>query len=262
MQKYSKRDLIGIFLRCACAMGIFVFAILNYDRLSTIDVAAMTASMGSDARKSAAILGVYALKSVVFVVPASLIYVAVGGIFDHLPAVALNLAGIFLELTLTFFLGKLLGRKVVVAILSRSEKGKKLLEKDIGIKPLTILGIRAVPAFPIDLVSLLYGVTGCGYFRYILFSFLGVSWRVILFTIVGNDVFKFIPMDKIVLIATCLIPVGVVVYLIKKFALPRKKARPASETDAPGPDPEPDAPPSPDAPRNAPQSGPGSEKRE
>ena len=87
-----------------------------------------------------------------------------------------------------------------------------------------ILGIRAVPAFPIDLVSLLYGVTGCGYFKYILFSFLGVSWRVVLFTIIGNDVFRFIPIDKIILIATCLIPVGVIAYLLKKFVFSEKKA--------------------------------------
>ena len=223
MSKFTKRELAGIFLRCAIAMAIFTVAILNYDRLSTIDVTALTQRLGTEGQKSAAVLGVYALKSVVFVVPASLIYVAVGGIFSHWKAVALNLAGIFLELTLTFLLGKLLGRKTVTTILSKSEKGQKLLEKDLGTKPLMILGIRAVPAFPIDLVSLLYGVTGCGYFRYILFSFLGVSWRVVLFTVIGNDVFKFIPMDKIILIATCLIPVGVIAYLIKKFAFSKKK---------------------------------------
>ncbi|MBQ6164075.1 MAG: TVP38/TMEM64 family protein [Clostridia bacterium] len=223
MNKFSKRELAGIFIRCGIAMIIFVIAVLNYDRLSTLDVTSLTQRLGSDAQKSVAVLGIYALKSVVFVVPASLIYVAVGGIFSHVWAVVLNLAGIFLELSLTFFLGKILGRKTVTTILSKSEKGRKLLEKDLGTKPLMILGIRAVPAFPIDLVSLLYGVTGCGYFKYILFSFLGVSWRVILFTIIGNDVFKFIPMDKIILIATCMIPVGVVVYLVKKFAFSKKQ---------------------------------------
>ncbi len=223
MSKFSKRELAGIFIRCAIAMAIFTVAILNYDRLSTIDVTHLTKELGTDTQKSAAVLGIYALKAVVFVVPASLVYVAVGGIFPHLWAVLLNLAGIFLELTITFFLGKLLGRKTVTTILSKSEKGRRLLEKDVGTKPVMILGIRAVPAFPIDLVSLLYGITGIGYFKYILFSFLGVSWRVILFTIIGNDLFKFIPMDKIILIATCMIPVGVVIYLIRKFAFPKKE---------------------------------------
>lgn len=232
MSRFTKRELAGIFIRCGIAMAIFVAVLLNYDRLSTLDVGALTAHLGTDAQKSAAVLGIYALKSVVFVVPASLIYVAVGGIFSHGWAIALNLAGLFIELTLTFALGKLLGRKTVTTILSKSEKGRKLLEKDLGTKPLMILGIRAVPAFPIDLVSLLYGVTGCGYFKYILFSFLGVSWRVVLFTIIGNDIFKFIPMDKIILAVTCMIPVGVVVYLVKKFR--SKKEIPAPDTEEPG----------------------------
>ena len=81
-----------------------------------------------------------------------------------------------------------------------------------------MLSIRAIPAFPIDFISLLYGASGCAYGKYALLSVAGISWRVILFTILGDALFKWIPMDKIILVVICLIPVGVVVYLIKKFA--------------------------------------------
>ena len=86
-----------------------------------------------------------------------------------------------------------------------------------------LLSIRAIPAFPIDFISLFYGASGCRYGKYALFSLLGISWRVILFTIIGDAVFEWIPMDKIILIAICLIPVGIVYYLIKKLVLEPKK---------------------------------------
>ena len=223
MAKYTKREKIGIFVRCGIALAIFAAALLNYGRLSTLDVTAVTAFTDNLWLKAAVVLGVYALKSVVFVIPASLIYVAVGGIFLSWQAVLLNLAGILLELTITFLFGKLLGRQTVTTILSKSEKGRKLLEKDVGSKPALILGIRAVPAFPIDFVSLLYGVSGCAFPKYLLFSFIGVSWRVILFTIIGDDMFKYIPMKYIILAVICCIPVGVVIYLVKKFRFDKRK---------------------------------------
>ena len=47
----------------------------------------------------------------------------------------------------------------------------------------------------------------------------------LLFTIIGSEVFDWIPIDKIVLIVICFIPVGVVWYLVKKFYLPKRKAK-------------------------------------
>ena len=46
MNKFSKRELAGIFIRCGIAMIIFVIAVLNYDRLSTLDVTSLTQRLG------------------------------------------------------------------------------------------------------------------------------------------------------------------------------------------------------------------------
>ena len=48
---------------------------------------------------------------------------------------------------------------------------------------------------------------------------------VILFTILGDAIFAWIPVDKIILVLICCIPVGVVYYLIKKFVLDPKKQK-------------------------------------
>ena len=161
--------------------------------------------------------------------PASVVYVAVGAIMDPAIAVAVNLLGIFIEVSVTYFLGRFLGKDAVHAMLSKKEIGRKLLAKDIQSKTSVLVAIRAVPAFPIDFVSLFYGASGCRYLKYALLSTAGIAWRVILFTLLGDAIFSWIPMDTIILIVICLIPVGVIYYLIKKFILEPKKAQKTEE---------------------------------
>lgn len=219
----KKKEIFLVILRCVVALALFTVAIVYYDELSTIDVKALLSVTDALPVMIAIILAVYIVKALVFVVPASLVYVAVGAVIDPWIAVIVNLAGIFIEVSVTYVLGRFLGKDAVFKMLSKKEIGRKLLQKDIQNKASVLLSIRAVPAFPIDFVSLFYGASGCKYLKYALLSLAGISWRVILFTILGDAIFKWIPMDKIILIVICLIPVGVVFYLVKKFKLDPKK---------------------------------------
>ena len=230
----TKKDIALTIVRSVLALGLFLIAVLNYKRLSQLDVAALLSFTENVALICVCVLAIYFVKALVFVIPASVVYVAVGAILPTPLAVAVNLLGILIEVSATYALGRFLGRDAVYKLLSKKEIGRKLLEKQPGDKASVLLAIRAVPAFPIDFVSLLYGASGARYPRYALFSVLGVSWRVVLFTIIGDAVFKWIPMDKIVLIAVCLIPVGVAWALIKKFVIAPRKAKKAAsgEPDA------------------------------
>ncbi|MBR2410623.1 MAG: TVP38/TMEM64 family protein [Clostridia bacterium] len=220
----KKKDIFLIILRCVIALSLFAVAIIYYDELSTIDVRALADVTDKLVILIIMVLSLYIVKALVFVVPASLVYVAVGAIMDPVIAVVVNLTGIFIEVSVTYWLGRFLGKDAVHKLLSKKETGRKLLEKDIQSKASVLLTIRAIPAFPIDFVSLFYGASGCAYLKYALLSLAGISWRVILFTILGDAIFSWIPMDKIILIVICLIPVGVIYYLIKKFVLEPKKA--------------------------------------
>lgn len=221
----KKKDIFLIILRCVIALSLFAIAIVYYDELSTVNVADIVSFTDNLYLIIAVVLALYVVKSLVFVVPASLVYVAVGAIINPVLAVIVNLVGIFIEVSVTYFLGRFLGKDAVHQLLMKKEIGQKLLQKDIQSKASVLLVIRAVPAFPIDFVSLLYGASGCKYLNYALLSLAGISWRVILFTLLGDAVFKWIPMDKIILIVICCIPVGVIYYLIKKFVLEPKKLK-------------------------------------
>lgn len=226
--------MILIFLRCAVALALFAVAIVYYDELAHIDVKKLLSVTDSVALMSVIVLAVYFVKALVFVVPASLVYVAVGAVMPPAAAVAVNLAGIFLEVTVTYFLGCFLGKDAVYRLLSRSAAGRKILNKKIQDKAAVLLSIRAIPAFPIDFISLFYGASGCGYLKYALLSFIGISWRVVLFTLLGDAVFRWIPIDKIILIAICAIPLGVAYYLIKKFVIEPKRNQSATDKPSSG----------------------------
>ena len=221
----NKKEILFIILRCAVALTLFAVAVAYYDELSNIDVLRLLSVTDSLVLMSGIVLTVYFVKALVFVVPASLVYVAVGAALPPALAVAVNLAGIFIEITVTFFLGRFLGKDAVYRILSKSEAGKKILNKNIQDKSSVLFSIRAIPAFPIDFISLFYGASGCGYGKYALLSVLGIAWRVVLFTLLGDAVFRWIPMKTIIFIAICLIPVGIAAYLIKKFAVEPKRAK-------------------------------------
>lgn len=220
----KKKDIFLIILRCVIALTLFAVAIIYYDELSNLDVRALADVTDKLPVLIVMILAVYIIKALVFVVPASVVYVAVGAIMNPVLAVIVNLTGIFIEVSVTYFLGRFLGKDAVYKLLSKKETGRKLLAKDIQSKASVLVSIRAIPAFPIDFVSLFYGASGCRYLKYAVLSVAGIAWRVILFTLLGDAIFKWIPLDKIILVAICCIPVGVVYYLIKKFRIEPRKA--------------------------------------
>ncbi|MCM1364274.1 MAG: VTT domain-containing protein [Faecalibacterium sp.] len=216
------KNTLKVLLRVAIAMIIFVVAIVNYDKLKNIDVRALVESSSSVIFAVAAILGIYLVKSVLFVIPASLVYISVGMAFSPWQAILINLAGIIIEVVVTYFLGVFLGGEYVNNLLAKSKGGRKILDMEMNNNFPVLLGIRFLPVFPIDFVSLFWGASKCKFPRYFFASVLGIMPRVILFTILGDGIYDYIPIHLIVKIIICAIPVAVIVYLIKHFVSARK----------------------------------------
>ncbi|MDR1629474.1 MAG: VTT domain-containing protein [Oscillospiraceae bacterium] len=222
--KSNTKETVFVFLRAAVALSLFAVAIVNYEKLKSINIDHLVGSIDDLWLAAGIILGVYLLKSLVFVIPVSVIYVPVGLIFGGLAGSAVNMTGVLLEITLTFFLGRFLSGETVERRLSKTPKGRKLLAMNIQEKAWLLFLIRLLPAFPIDFVSLFYGASKRGYAKYALLSVVGLAPRVIAFTFLGSELFDWIPLDKIILIVICAIPVGVAIYLVKRLVIDRKKA--------------------------------------
>ncbi len=212
------RQSLSLVARLVIAAAIVTLIIWKYKDLVNIDVRALIASASSVAAAVGMILGVYFVKSIVFVVPASMIYVAVGLAFPMWQALLINSAGIIIELCVTWCLGRLLGGDNVAKILSKSKKGQKLLNIENGTKYPAFFGIRFLPLFPIDVVSLFMGTTTMKFLPYLLLSFGGIMPRVVLFTILGDKIYDLIPM-KYTITAALIIVVIIIAVSIVKYAI-------------------------------------------
>ena len=73
---------VGIGLRAALVLAILFVIIFKYNELVNIDVRALVEKTNTLFEAGAAVVGVYSLKAIVFVIPASVLYMAVGMAFD------------------------------------------------------------------------------------------------------------------------------------------------------------------------------------
>lgn len=214
---------LGLAARIIVSVFIIVFIIWKYDELKNIDIRALVDSSSSVLAAVGLIWGVYLLKSVTFILPASLVYIAVGMCFPAHWAILINAVGIIIEVSVSYLFGIIMGGPYVKNKLEKNKYGEKILKLQEKNKNSAIFIIRVLPVFPIDLVSLLLGAVRMKFLPYFLLSLGGILPRVILFTILGDGIYDYFPMQKIIIVAAILIPVALVVWVIR-YALKMSKA--------------------------------------
>ena len=213
---------VGIGVRATLVIVILLVIIFKYNELVNIDVRALVEKTDTLFEAGAAVVGVYGLKAIVFVIPASVLYMAVGMAFDFAPGILVNAIGLFFELNITYFIGKFLGGEAVEKKLSASKKGQKIIELRDKKTPYLYVA-RLLPVFPIDFVSLFFGASNMGYVRYILISFFGVMPRIILITLLGDKIYDLIPVKFMMTVVVFALLVASIVILIKYIKKKDKK---------------------------------------
>jgi len=214
-------------LRAAVVLALLALAALNWGRLrglSEADIAAL-AQGGSLAFAVAAVLGLYCAKAVLFVIPAMLLYVSVGAVFPLWQALAVNFAGIALELALTYALGVFLGGEYVQKMLAGSRGGRKLLEMQDKRGFAMLFTVRLLPVFPIDFAGLWFGSTRVPFWKHLAASLLGLLLRVALFTVFGEAARRFFP-PWLLLSAAGAGLAGAGAVLVVRRAKERRQSRP------------------------------------
>ncbi len=227
MKKPTKKLIAEVLLtalRIAVASALFIIALMNYRRLTHLDVRNIVNAASGLTAAVAAVLSIYVIKSLLFVIPASIIYIYVGMAFDTGSAILINLAGIVLEVSITYLLGRFLGGDYVRKRMSGKKWSEKLLNMKQRNKLSFLFGIRALPTFPIDFVSLFLGASGIGFLPYFLISVSGIMPRVILFTVLGDGIYDYIPMELLVVAGISSIPAGLIIWLVMHFGKKKKAA--------------------------------------
>ena len=215
------KNILSLVLKTGVAAVILTVIILNYDRLTNLDVRALIDNASSIYAAIGILLAVFFGKSLLFVIPASLIYISIGMALKPLTAILVSFLGISIEVMTTYPLGRFLGGQTVNKLLSKTSAGKKILEKDIANK-FSVLFLMRFSGLPIDFTSLFLGASKCTVWKYYLSSVCGIMPRVILFTFLGDRIYDIIPMELLVKIIICLIPLAVVFFIVKHLISKKK----------------------------------------
>lgn len=136
-----------------------------------------------------AILSLFAIKSLIGILPMAPLFVISGMVFPVTAAVLINISGIIVLMSLKYTVGLKFGGGRTKKILKKYPSINKVFESGGEGNPWLLLFFRIVPNFPVNTVSRLYGNMNFPYEKYIFISLLGFSPRLISYSVIGNNVF-------------------------------------------------------------------------
>ena len=146
------------------------------------------------------VISLYCLKTVVLVIPMVALYISAGVIFPIGLAFIVTCAGMFVEMTLGYLIGKRLGREKMKSRIEGSPRLKRIIEHR---KISSITGCFLLRFMPLqyDLVSMFYGASSLKYPNFVLSTFLGAAPGMISLVLVGESLTT--PFSKEFLIPFC-----------------------------------------------------------
>lgn len=129
-------------------------------------------------------IGVYALAAILLL-PGAIFTIAAGLVYGVAGGTAVALTGATLGAALAFLVGRYLLRKRIES-LARKNKKFGAIDRAIGEQGWKIIGLlRLSPLIPFNLSNYFYGVTGVGFWPYVVASCVGMLPGTLLFAYLG-----------------------------------------------------------------------------
>ncbi len=178
------------------------------------------------------IIGIYAFKSISIVFPLTAIFISTGVIFPLPWALLVNTVGLWVCITIPYFIGRFSGRDIVGRLTERYPKIKKLEQLGISNELMTSYVLRAVAAVPGDVISMLLGAAGIRYPVYVLGSMLGLLPLAVLQILLGVYLDQPLSPQFIVLFVVMLL-ISLGSTLLFNRMSKKKKQAPANAEDMP-----------------------------
>ncbi|MCM1365317.1 MAG: VTT domain-containing protein [Faecalibacterium sp.] len=147
-------------------------------------------SNGTSLFSVAMILANFVIKAIIPWFPISCICVAAGVLFPWYYAILINVAGLVLLFTIKFFWGRRFGGGNAEKILSKYDNAHEFIDSSkLGSKMVLFIA-RLFPCLPINSISQLYGTTSISYWKYLLVSLIGFTYKLFSYTLIGHNVYN------------------------------------------------------------------------
>lgn len=180
-------------LRVIIVISLLIIIVLNFDTFRNVDVEGLVRRAGSPWRGFLVVMALFAIKSIVLVVPAALVNIGVGVAFTPLIGLLVNTAGVVVELTTSYYMGYFLGGEFVERQLDKMKRGREYLEDDSRDSGVVMFFLRIIPVFSVNAISMFYGSSHYNYWKYLGISMAGMMPRVIVLSLFGNAIYEYLP---------------------------------------------------------------------
>jgi uncharacterized membrane protein YdjX (TVP38/TMEM64 family) len=131
----------------------------------------------------------FVFKSFVPIIPFSVLFIASGMVFDAPIAFLINVLGFLLLCLVKFYWGKEKGGGKVHKLANRSYRIYKFMGFGGKGNKWMLSFMRFVPLFPVNTVSRAYGATQMKTGRYLFYSLVGFLPRLVLWSVIGFNIF-------------------------------------------------------------------------
>lgn len=135
------------------------------------------------------ILLLYILRSLSPIYPLPILWIISGMVFSPIHSFLINLAGMSLINAFRYYTGVQMGEGYWNKVIKRHEELVPIFDVNAKINPFVLLTLRAVPIFPYNTVSHLYGTFGYPFVKYMLLTAAVLIPRLIPYSFLGNSVY-------------------------------------------------------------------------
>lgn len=180
-------------LRVLIVASLLLVIIFNFDTFRHLDVEQMIRRAGSPWKGFLVVMVLFAVKSIVLVVPASLVNIGVGVAFTPVIGLLVNIAGVVVELTTSYYMGFFLGGEFVERQVAKMKRGQEYLKDDSRDSSVVMFFLRIIPIFSVNAISMFYGSSHYNYWKYLFVSMAGMLPRVIVLSLFGNAIYEYLP---------------------------------------------------------------------
>lgn len=164
--------------------GIVLICFLNRDKITAEHIAQYAPE--NTLLAVAAMIALFALKSLSVVIYSGLLYVVSGILFPLPIAIVVNFCGSAVMVSLPYFIGRKTGHDAVENILRKYPKAETLHQLRSDNDFIFAFLVRVIGRLPSDVVSLYMGAIGAGYRQYLPGSLLGLLPHMITFPVMGT----------------------------------------------------------------------------
>lgn len=140
-------------------------------------------------RFTGAILGLFLIKAIFPIYPTSTVCFLTGAFFPMYFAVPLNIVGLIVQFSVKYFWGKKFGAPYAWKWMKKNEGLRHAIQQKGKGNTALLFALRLVPSVPVNGFSALYGSFSYGYLKFILVSVAGFMPKLLIFAIVGRNLY-------------------------------------------------------------------------